>query len=271
MAIAIVDSEKLDTDLTTIADAIRGKTGGTEPLSFPEGMAAELDAVYEAGKQAEYDAFWDAHQNFGERVRYDYAFAGSGWTPDIFRPKYDIRPSVCSYMFAAADASWEAADLDQLIKEAGIVFDTSMCTNFTNMFMYSSPRVVPVIDTTGASTLSSMFLNCSVVEIKGIILRDDGSQNLTNMFRATPGIRKMEIQGTIGQNGFDVSLLRLDKASLTSIINALSTTTSGLTVTIKLSAVNTAFETSEGAADGSASDEWLALAATKSNWTISLA
>ena len=63
---------------------------------------------------------------------------------------------------------------------------------------------------------------------------------------------------------------KLSHASIESIINALSDTTSGLTVTLSLAAVNSAFETSEGAADGSASEEWAALAATKSNWTISL-
>ena len=63
----------------------------------------------------------------------------------------------------------------------------------------------------------------------------------------------------------------LSKASITSIINALSSTTSGLTVTLSKTAVNTAFETESGGADGSTSQEWLALATTKSNWTISLA
>ncbi len=63
---------------------------------------------------------------------------------------------------------------------------------------------------------------------------------------------------------------KLSKASLTSIINGLSAETSGLTVTLSKTAVNKAFETSEGANDGSTSAEWLALIATKPNWNISL-
>lgn len=62
----------------------------------------------------------------------------------------------------------------------------------------------------------------------------------------------------------------LSKASLTSIINGLSAETAELTVTLSQIAVNNAFETAEGLADGSASEEWLALIATKPNWTISL-
>lgn len=48
----VVDIEKLDTDLTTVADAIRAKTGGEEPLSFPEGMAGEVDAVLRLERKA---------------------------------------------------------------------------------------------------------------------------------------------------------------------------------------------------------------------------
>ena len=44
--------------MAAIADAIRSKTGGTEPLGLDD-MAASVGDVYEAGKQAEYDAFWE--------------------------------------------------------------------------------------------------------------------------------------------------------------------------------------------------------------------
>ena len=62
----------------------------------------------------------------------------------------------------------------------------------------------------------------------------------------------------------------LDKESLTSIINCLSDSTSGLTVTLSLTAVNKAFEITNGADNGSNSTEWLNLVNTRSNWTISL-
>jgi hypothetical protein len=42
----------------------------------------------------------------------------------------------------------------------------------------------------------------------------------------------------------------LDKESILSFVNALSTTKSGLTTTLSLTAVNKAFETSEGVNDG---------------------
>lgn len=58
--------------------------------------------------------------------------------------------------------------------------------------------------------------------------------------------------------------------SIKSIVEGLSDTATGQTLTLSKTAVNKAFETSEGANDGSTSAEWLALIATKSNWTISL-
>ena len=62
----------------------------------------------------------------------------------------------------------------------------------------------------------------------------------------------------------------LSKESITTIINHLSDNTTGLTAGFKKSAVDKAFETSDGALDGEMSDEWLRLISTKTNWTISL-
>ena len=75
----------------------------------------------------------------------------------------------------------------------------------------------------------------------------------------------------IGKNGFDVQYsTSLTRQSIENIIAALSTTTSGLTVTISKAAVNTAFETATDAADGASSQAWNDLIATRANWTISL-
>ena len=63
---------------------------------------------------------------------------------------------------------------------------------------------------------------------------------------------------------------KLLKASITNVIEHLSVTASGQTVTFTQIAVNNAFETTAGAGDGSTSAEWQSLIAPKSNWTISL-
>ena len=58
---------------------------------------------------------------------------------------------------------------------------------------------------------------------------------------------------------------KLNKESITSVINRLSSGANGLTVTLSLTAVNNAFE---GGRDGT---EWQTLIATKPNWTIAYA
>ena len=41
----LADAEKLDSDLTMVAEAIRAKGGTTEPLAFPDGFISEVDAI----------------------------------------------------------------------------------------------------------------------------------------------------------------------------------------------------------------------------------
>jgi hypothetical protein len=61
-----------------------------------------------------------------------------------------------------------------------------------------------------------------------------------------------------------------DKETIVSMINTLSQNATGMVATVGKKAVDKAFETSEGANDGSENAEWLTLTATKTNWTISL-
>ena len=63
-----------------------------------EGGGGDTDAAYqqgvtdgiEQGKQAEYDRFWDAFQENGNKKAYRYAFAGGGWSEETLIPKYPI-------------------------------------------------------------------------------------------------------------------------------------------------------------------------------------
>lgn len=240
-------------------------------------IAENTPKVYEAGKaegiaegkQAEYDAFWDNFQNKGAARRYDYAFAGQVWTEKIFRPKYNLIPTNAQYMFAYGALS--GLDLTAHLEKLGVTLDTSRSTSFDHMFYYGSPYRVPAISTVGANALQSIFQYCSVSTVDKLILRDDGSQTFKNPFTGTK-FGKLIVEGVIGNNGFNIQdSTGLTHDSIVSIVTALSTTTTGLTVTFSKTAVDKAFETVEGENDGSTSAEWLALVATRSNWTIALA
>ena len=117
---------------------------------------------------------------------------------------------------------------------------------------------------------NNMFNGCSSLTTIQQLDLTSGSY-INTMFTGCTSLVNLTMTGTIKSSGFNVSpCTKLSKASITSIINVLSSTTTGKSVTLSLTAVNTAFETSSGAGDGSTSEEWTTLIATKSNWTISL-
>ena len=238
---------------------------------FTDNADVTLDVTYRKswGMQTEYDRFWDVYLKSNN---YTAKFAGHGWTKETFKPNRDIRPTNATQMFARGSLLGE--DLVSLCEPLGIVVDFSDCTTFTEVFYYTGLSRVGVVDTRKATALPYIFAysldNLKTIDL--LILKDDGSQTFTNnSFIKGTGLTSITIQGTIGQNGFNVQWsTKLSHDSVVSIINALSNTTTGLTVTFSLAAVNKAFETSEGANDGSTSAEWQALIGTKPNWTISL-
>jgi hypothetical protein len=221
----------------------------------------DYDEVYEAGKKAEWNEFWDAIQQNGTRGDYSYAFRF--FADSSFYPKYDIQPTSAIGMFGSSNI----VDLKQRLLDCGVTLDFSKTTNLSYMFSpcYTIIRV-PTITATSATTLEYMFSNDNqLIEIEKIVLKSDGTQSLFRTFRWCAQLEQLTIEGVIGHiNGIDLqSSTKLSKASITSVVNALSTTTSGLTATFSKTAVESAF-------GSTTSEEWLALVATKSNWTISL-
>lgn len=217
---------------------------------------------FDAGRQAEYDAFWDAYQFNGTKKDYDYAFSYYGWADSIFKPKYDIKPESARGMFS----NTYIVDLAGIIKEQGIVFDTSMAKSFRSAFQNSSRlKTVPVVDTRSATDTTYLFNYSTALEsIEKIILKQDGSNTFDYWFNGCAKLANVVFEGVIGQS-LNISYTKvLSHGSIVSIIGALSTETTDKTLTLSSTAVNNAFE------GGSTGSEWLDLIATKSNWTISL-
>lgn len=261
-----------ENNISAIAEKIREKTGEDTTYKTSE-MPSGIDEVYEAGRKAEYDEFWDTYQQNGTRTDYTCAFAS--WFKEVFYPKYDLKPTNAYMMFRTFDAHNIAnreMDLVERLNECGVVLDTSQCTNFQYMFTNSFVTHIGIIDTRSASSILQPFSANRYHTFDKLILKDDGSQTfVAEPFKGATALKNIVIEGVIGQNGLSFQWsTKLNKASITSIINCLSTTTSGLTVTLSKVAVNKAFETSEGANDGTTSTEWTSLIGTRSNWTISL-
>ena len=164
---------------------------------------------FEAGKKSEYDAFWDALQQNGTRAHYSYAFAYTGWTDSIYKPKYPITP----------------------INKSGI----------SDMFVWNqdiTDTKVPI--TVHGSGARAFYQAGRLKRIPKLIF--SGATNLTNMFFACGRLEELNCEGAIDLNGLDVSPCpRLTHASLMSIINCLKDySASNTTYTVTLGADNLA-------------------------------
>lgn len=214
-----------------------------------DGNMTQVLNIQLGGGDNYYDTFWDAFQANGTRTDYQHAFR-SGWTDNIYNPKYPLRPTNATSMFAATTITKH------------IDVDTSACTVFDNMFSGANdPTSIGIIDTRSTTTLNQTFAYMKNLKtIEKLILKDDGSQTFSEFcFGWSGSLANVVIEGTIGHTVSFIGCYSLSKASATSIINALSSTASGKTLSIQ-STVKARFT----------STEWDTLIATKPNWTISL-
>ena len=250
-------------NIAAIAERIRANTGGTATYNTEE-MAGGVDEVYTAGiaegKQAAHDAFWDAYQVNGKRTNYSQGFSGLGWTNETFKPKYDIKPSDGYMMFKDCRIS---GDLVELLENCGVSLDFSAAVSpiycFQSANLITRLGVINLSKVTEYAQGTNMFNGCSALTTIDLIVLPEVGLSMASTFSGCKALTTLTIEGTIKHNT-NVQSCPLTRASIESIISHLSDTTSGLTVTFKKTAKEAAFT----------ADEWAALIATKSNWTISL-
>lgn len=240
----VVDSAHLDGALTAIADAIRGKTGGTELLTLAD-MAQGVGEVFNKGALSVFERMTSANHLFSDEgqnrynedifdafmaanlsniKRAQYMFQGNIWLTEFIVPT-TFRPILIHYMFQNCAAIKRVSGLD------------AVKTN----------------------VLTCVFDGCTQLEDAGG-LDFERVAYVTNAFRNCTVLKHVTIVGTI-KLSLDIHWsVELTRASIESIMEHLSTTTSGLSVTFSQDAVNNAFTT----------EEWTALADTRKNWTINL-
>ena len=235
-------------------------------------VAENTPKVYEAGKKAEYDKFWDAFQENGNRTAYSRAFSGRHWNEQNFNPKYRIAPTSATYMFENFnnDTLWENRRIRFDISKYEIDFST--ITDASYLF-YNSRVEGLFCDLRNATKIFYAFGSPNNGSIENLTIRvsekctDYGYafyyQTLTTRIIFTED-SVIAASVSFAQTG------SLSRESIESIISAISETVTGKTLTLNKSAVNKAFETGTGLKDGANSTEWQALVATKPNWTISL-
>jgi hypothetical protein len=270
--------DKTYTGVTAVkTDTTDGGTAEFAPYdeTFAAGKAEGVEEGYANGKtdgiaegiKSEYDRFWDAYQKNGQLKYYAYSFVR--WPEEVFRPKYSIAPTG-----PADNMFWECniGDLAGILKEQNVTLDTSGATSVNFLFAGSGLTHIPEVSflSVGNGALAVFNYNVHLVEIEKVILRDDGAITFEAWFELCNKLTTITFEGVIGQD-INFQWSPLSATSINSVITHLSDTATGKTATFMRSAVNAAFETAAGAADGATSQVWLDLIATKPNWTISLA
>jgi hypothetical protein len=213
-------------------------------------IAENEPKVYEAGyniglakgKTDENNFFWDRYQHYGSRNSYSYAFLGTGWNDFTYNPQYKIytepKADRARYMFA-----W-----------SGIV-DTKVPIEINSGITSSGSLFVE----------ECIFLGCKLLTTIRELYINDYNATYNRWFEGCINLTNITIKGQIKNNGFDIHWsTKLTAASLESIINTLSTTTTGLTITLPTTA-QANYEAVYGAGS------WSTLVATRSNWTIAYA
>lgn len=182
--------------MTAIADNIRSKTGGTEALTLDD-MASSVNDVYEAGRQAEYDAFWDAFQNEGKPMSWgSYTFGGTWWNDKTFNPKYDIitGAGAATYYFL----NNRVTNLRDKIDRRGLKLDviTGKTASIQGLFEGCSSVEAPDFDSGTITDMSSLCYNCTKMHTVPRL-------NMTKctkagaMFYKAEALRNITFEGTI--------------------------------------------------------------------------
>lgn len=215
--------------------------------------------VYEAGKKAEHDKFWDTLQDNGNRTNYNSAFAAPYWTEELFKPKYDMICTACNRIFE----NCKVVDIEQALKNAGVKLDTSQSGYMNGICTYNyTVEVMPELSFEGVSSIDACFHSAKKLKtIRKMILKSDGSQTINqHIFNHCESLENIVIEGVLGVTVHFNYSPNLSRASIESIVSSLSDTVTGQRITFMNAAKTKAFTDSE----------WSALIATKPNWTFTL-
>ena len=129
-------------------------------------IAEGREKAFDAGKQAEYDRFWDKFQDYGNREIYTNAFAYGGWNDDIYNPKYTIRPTSCNAIFLGSTG----------------ITDTKIDIDLTNP---------------NGNQKFQLFMGSAIKTVKKLIVNE--TNNYSQCFETARRLKNITFEGVIGR------------------------------------------------------------------------
>lgn len=251
--------------LVDIGNAIREKEGSTEKIS-PLEMGDRIRAIQTGG------------------VNYlDYVQSCTFTSLNAFQTrKVELtlpRVTTLNAMFAPTYATRDEyeANVNTTVEEL-VIRCPNPVTGIYRLFDLASyakdsylRKLTLDVDFSGLNNIDLAFKNLGELEVV------DGSPiNLNSVGSATDfmvgcvKLKDIRFVGLMSESWGFYDSQELSKDTITNIMNCLSPSVSGKTLTLPRTAVDKAFEVTVGANDGSTSVEWLTLIGEHSNWTVSL-
>ena len=254
--------------LTPSADGIIEGMTSVSPYMyiFSDTEGVNLEATYRQSKgiQTEWDRFWDNHPTAsGSLVDGTNLFSGAGWNDITFRPKNNIKPNSSYMLFKGCHIT----ELVKILKECNVVLDLS--ETYSLYYAFNDTKMTHIGDvylihnnfvTQEYATQAAFAYSSQLHTIDKIIVNNEGTTLISSdAFSGCNSLANITFEGVIG-NSINFQWCPLTKTSITNIIEHLSGTATGQTLTLKKTAKEAAFT----------ADEWAALIANKTNWTFSL-
>lgn len=197
------------------------------PIVYSEGLVK--------GRKAEYDRFWDAYQQNGNRANYQHAFPGEGWTTENFKPKYDIIPTGNASNFF--NQTFISGDVVEILAKQNVVLDFSNTTRIQSGFYYA--KYITHLGILNFSKLDTsslyMFGTCIALHtIDKIIVTE--SQIFSYWFEGCTALKEIRFEGTIGKS-LDIHWsTKLSAESYKSILDCMIVSVTNQTLTIPATA-----------------------------------
>lgn len=182
--------------LVDIADKIRARLGTSVPILHAE-YDTKIDEVYDAGKTAEHERFWEkalasklpTPENTSRGL--EYTFSDSFWNDDTLNipEKYlPLKPTSTNYPFR-----------------------------------YCGATILPSVDFTNCPNLNYTYAYArNAVTIGTIILREDGTNTFTTTFTYCDVLENITFEGVIGSSVSFGRSPNLSSASIDNIIEHLA-------------------------------------------------
>lgn len=191
---ALVDSTQLDSDLTSVANAIRAKSGGSGQLAFPSGFVSEIGDIPTGGGDFLDPAYpsGEIHSTYAGEVP-EYAVSNRTGITKIYAPLVSVYRASSFYAFKGTNIYLPLAQQKPYSNNCfasspnlEVIALPSATNSFYSYYFQNCPKLRAVDCVTDAFYQISGFNGCTVLTT--LVLRRSAVVTLANAnwFDGTP-------------------------------------------------------------------------------------